>query len=339
MLESSDIRIGLIGFGSWAINAYLPALSLIPGVRVAGAAGRSEATRAAARDALSREALVAADYRDLLEADVVDALMLAVTEDQHVEVIASAIASGLPVFYEPPLADRRGEIKGEIGRLISATQVTHADLELSYLPVIDRAASLLAEGVIGVPQTASVTMTSGWGPIDGADISLSLQLIPWYVDPLNRVLGRQPRRVLVQDGAGVAGRMQSRALTQLDYGGVWGAFDANIESVGELGAWIEIGGSDGDLRIDLFRGELRLRSRKRPEWRDETHLARQPHAGWPGMHESVQAFIDAVRTGNESRTGSAVMAGLHMTGLAAEESIDSGTWAVVGPAPDSGRAP
>jgi predicted dehydrogenase len=326
MSDSHNIRFGIIGFGSWAINAYMPAIARIPDVVVVAAAGRSEATQNAARSVLAKNALITSDYQELLDPGVIDAVMIAVTEDQHAVTIGAALDSGLPVFYEPPLSDRRDQLHAEIERLSSAHQITHADLELSYLPVVDHASELISGGAIGTPHGASVSMTSGWGPVPGSDVSLALQLIPWYVDPLNRVLGKRPSRVLVQDGAGVAGRMQSQTLVQLDYEGVRGTFDANIQSVGELGARITVHGSDGDLEADLFRGELRIRSRQTPEWRSESHPAEQPHAGWPGMHESVAAFIKAIRTGNGSRTGSATVIDLQLTGLAAEASIDSGTW-------------
>jgi predicted dehydrogenase len=255
--------------------------------------------------------------------------MIAVTEDQHAVTIGAALSSGLPVFYEPPLSNRRDQLHSGIERLSSARQITHADLELSYLPIVDHAATLISAGAIGMPHGASVTMTSGWGPVPGSDVSLALQLIPWYLDPLNRVLGQTPNRVLVQDGAGVAGRMQSQTLVQLDYEGIRGIFDTNIQSVGELGAHITVHGSDGDLEADLFRGELRTRSRQTPEWQRASHPAEQPHAGWPGMHESIAAFVAAIGTGDETRTGSATAVNLQLTGLAAEASIDSGTWADV----------
>ncbi len=329
MSDSHHIRLGIIGFGSWAINAYLPAIAKIPDVEVVAAAGRSDATQDAARAALGQDALITSDFQELLDPGVIDAVMIAVTEDQHAVTIGAALASGLPVFYEPPLSDRRDQLHAEIERLSLAHQITHADLELSYLPVVDQATSLISRGAIGTPHGASVTMTSGWGPVSGSDVSLALQLIPWYVDPLNRVLGKRPSRVLVQDGTGVASRMQSQTLVQLDYEGVCGTFDANIQSVGELGARIIVHGTDGDLEADLFRGELRIRSKQTPEWRSEPHPAEQPHAGWPGMHESVAAFIEAIRTDNETRTGPATVIDLQLTGLAAEASIDSGTWADV----------
>ena len=329
MSEFAPIRLGIIGFGSWAINAYLPSIARIPGAEVVAAAGRSAATQAAAREALDENALVTGDFRELLDPDKIDAVMIAVTEDQHAQTIGAALDSGIPVFYEPPLSDRRSEIQAEIDRLNAATGMTHADLELSYLPVVDRATALIADNAIGVVHTASVTMTSGWGPVADSDVSLALQLIPWYVHPLNRVLGREPLRVLVQEGSGVPGRMQSQTLVQFDYGRVWGRFDANIESVGELGANIAINGRDGDIELDLFRGTLRSRTRNHPEWATESVPAQQPHAGWPGMHETVAAFVDGVRAGTATRTDASTVTGLQLTGLAAEESIDSGTWAAV----------
>ena len=329
MSDSHHIRVGIIGFGLWAINAYLPAIVKNRGIEVAAAAGRSESTQNAARALLGQNALITSDFQKLLDPGVVDAVMIAVTEDQHAVTIGAALDSGLPVFYEPPLSNRRDQLHVEIERLTSARQITHADLELSYLPIVDHAATLISTGAIGMPHGASVTMTSGWGPVPGSDVSLACQLIPWYLDPLNRVLGQTPKRVLVQDGAGVTGRMQSQTLVQLDYEGVWATFAANIQSVGELGAHITVHGSDGDLEVDLFRGELRIRSRQAPEWRSESHPAEQPHAGWPGMHESIAAFIAGIGTGGETRTGSATVVALQLTGLAAEASIDSGTWADV----------
>ena len=92
---------------------------------------------------------------------------------------------------------------------------------------------------------------------------------------------------------------------------------------------MEVNGDDGDLIVDLFSGEIRLRSRKNTNWGVECVLALQPHAGWPGMHECVSAFLDAVESGQPSPVNAEVVAQLHLLGLAAETSKDSGTWAGV----------
>ena len=92
---------------------------------------------------------------------------------------------------------------------------------------------------------------------------------------------------------------------------------------------VEVNGDDGDLIVDVFCGEIRLRRRSQSDWVSETVSALQPHAGWPGMNESVSAFLDAVQSGRASSMNAQTVARLHQIGLAAETSKDSGTWAAV----------
>ena len=47
------------------------------------------------------------------------------------------------------------------------------------------------------------------------------------------------------------------------------------------------------------------------------------------MHESVAAFLDAVESGEPTDADAMTVARLHMVGLAAEKSKDTGAWAVV----------
>ncbi len=55
----------------------------------------------------------------------------------------------------------------------------------------------------------------------------------------------------------------------------------------------------------------------------------QPYADWPGMHESISCFLDGVESGLPSFANAAVVANLHLIGLASEESKETGTWAKV----------
>jgi predicted dehydrogenase len=196
--------------------------------------------------------------------------------------------------------------------------------------VVAAAAERLAQGAIGEPQTARIRMNGTWSARPGADLSLPHLLAPWYVDALDGILGSHPRRVLVQDGRGTEGRMQAYALTQLDYGGVWGTFQANISSVHGPETWVEVQGRDGDLFADLFTGELRIRTRSCPEWRvDRVVCALRPFAGWPGLRECLADFLDRLEGKPAPGVPAQDMARLHCLGLAAEESIDSLAWASV----------
>lgn len=325
----NSLRIGLAGYGEWTREALIPSLERDGRARIVAAAARTPATRERIRSELGPQVGLHGDFSDLFGEDV-DALIVALPSSLHEEGLLAAIESGLPFFHEPPVANHRDRVRSVLRRLLAAGQVTHADMELRFIPVVIRAAQRVAEGAIGEPRTAMIRMRGSWSPDPTAGISLLHSLAPWYVDALNQVLGASPKRVLVQEGRGYPGRMQSYAVTQLDYAGVWGSFDANISAVPGMATTLEVTGTEGDLQTDLFTGEIRVRTLTRPEPEVETVPALEPYAGWPGMCECVAAFLDAVSGSAPERAGARDVARSHLVGMAGEDSIDTGTWAEVG---------
>ena len=327
---TNPLRIGLAGYGNWAREAYVPALRADGRGKVVAASAPSQATRQRIREELGGRVRIYPHFEAMLAAGGLDGVLMALPEAVHEPGLLAAIGSGIPFFYEPPVSHRRDRIAPVLEALLGATQIQQADLELRFLPVVAAAAQRLAEGAIGEPQTARIRMNGNWNARPGAGLSLPLVLAPWYVDVLDAMLGSQPQRVLVQDGRGTEGRMQAYALTQLDYGGVWGTFQANISSVQGPETCVEVQGRDGDLFADLFTGELRLRSRSEPEWRvDRVVSALRPFAGWPGLRECLSDFLDQLEGKPSSGVPAEDMVRLHCLGLAAEESIDTLSWAPV----------
>ena len=326
----NPLRIGLAGYGNWAREAYMPALRADGRGNVVAASAPSRATRQRIREELGDQVRIYPHFDGMLEAGSLDGVLMALPEAVHEPSLLAAIGSGIPFFHEPPVSHRRDRIAPVLEALLGATQVQQADLELRFLPVVGAAAQRLAEGAIGEPQTARIRMNGNWNARPGAGLSLPLVLAPWYVDVLDAILDSQPQRVLVQDGRGTEGRMQAYALTQLDYGGVWGTFQANIACVQGPETWVEVQGRDGDLLADLFSGELRLRNRSHREWRvDRVVSALRPFAGWPGLRECLSAFLDQLEGKPSLGVPAEDMARLHCLGLAAEESIDTLSWAPV----------
>ena len=98
-MSESKVRLGLVGLGWW-------------GGELAGAAERSGAAQVVAchaRTAASREEFAArfgcraaASLRELLEADDVDALLLATPHSVHADQVCEAAAAGKHVFVEKP---------------------------------------------------------------------------------------------------------------------------------------------------------------------------------------------------------------------------------------------
>lgn len=326
---AAKIRIGVIGYGGWTRTAYVPALAADGRADVVAVAAPSVATRERAGRELGPEVAVYASSSELLAGDAVDGVMVAVSEAAHAEAIGAALDAGTAVLYEGPLAATREEIPGMIQRLEAARAPTHADIELGFLPVVRRAAELVADGAVGIPQLAEVRLESDWGALPEEDLCKVDHLAPWYIDPLDRVLGRAATRVLTMDGSGSAGRAQAQGLLQLDYGGCWGTFAVNTGAVSGPDMRIAVTGTAGDVRVDLLTGGLRRRSADSPAWTIETCPPIEPILGLPGMHECVRAFLDCIESGTEGEAGRHRVARLHRLGLAAERSRDTGSWVEV----------
>jgi predicted dehydrogenase len=324
-----DLRIGLVGYGSWTREAYIPALRRSGRASVVAAAARSALTRQRIRDELGNSLPVFDGIEALLGGATLDAVMIAVPDTMHEAVLSAALAAGVPALYEPPLSHTRGHLPQMIARLLSASQVTHADLELAYIPAVTRAAELLQAGALGKMETIGMCLQASWQAEAENDLSTVGRLTPWYVDVLNAIVGATPRRVFVLDGRGNSGRAQNFSCAHFDYGAVCGSFEVNLASLGELTVTVEARGTDGELALNLFSGEVRFRSRRNPDWTVESWPAQAPYAGWPGMHESVASFLESVAKGTPGPNGALKMAQLNQVALAAEEAKDTGTWANV----------
>ena len=336
---ADQIRIGLIGYGEWPRTAYVPAIRTDGRSTVTAVAAPSDATRQRAAAELGPEVALYPDGATLLAGGSVDAVMIAVSEAAHADAIGAALAAGVPTMYEPPLADTVAATPAMLTAFEKVTAPTHADIELSFLPAVARLTELVAAGRLGEPRQAVCRLSSNWGA--SGELSSAGHLAPWFIDPLDRVLGRTPDRVLTLDGSGNAAGAQPQCLTLLDYGGAWGGFQSNNGGAAQTRIDMQVVGSAGEATADLMSGEIRVRAEGAGErsgerisgndWVLEQHPPLQPVLGLPGMHESVRLFLDAVEAGSESAdaAGTARLARLFRLGLAAEESKRSGGWEAV----------
>lgn len=106
----------------WAVlgTANIAARAFLPAMRAAGhtavAVGSRDPERAAAW-ALENEVGRAGSYADVLAADDVDAIYIAVPNDQHVRWAAQAAATGRAVVCEKPLGLTAAEVDGLLARV------------------------------------------------------------------------------------------------------------------------------------------------------------------------------------------------------------------------------
>lgn len=325
----SRIRVGLIGYGAWVKTAYIPALRHDGRAQIVAISAKRESTMACIQQDFGNDVETYQRFEELLQSPTIDAVMVAVPDALHATIITSALHSGKAVFYEPPLAHTRERIPEVINTLVAAPQITHADLELACVPAVAQAARFIKDRVIGSVQTARIRLHANWGPDPNQDTNNINRLSVWYTHVLNVLLNSTPTRVLLLDGYGTAGRRQSHSTGVFDYDGIWGELTVNTDSVDALAIDVDIIGSEGEIRINLLTGVLEFRTKTNPGWNREELSAIQPYAAWPGMHESITAFLDAVSSGTPSFANADIVANLHLIGMATEESKDTGTWAEV----------
>ena len=121
-----EIRMGLIGFGSWPQQAYAPLLREISDVRVAWVAANSEKTLNLARKTFGDGIVTTCDYRQLIDASDVDALMIALPNALHGEVLQAAAESSKHIFFEPPVAPDPEPAKQVLEALRQCTGIVQA---------------------------------------------------------------------------------------------------------------------------------------------------------------------------------------------------------------------
>src|SRR5689334_8856140 len=97
------VRVGVVGTSLWADSMYLPALTKHPQAEIIAVCGRSpERTKTFAERWNVPKYYT--DYRAMLDAGGLDALVIATTNDSHHPITLAALDAGLHVICEKPLA-------------------------------------------------------------------------------------------------------------------------------------------------------------------------------------------------------------------------------------------
>ena len=296
----STIRIGLVGFGTWARTAYLPVLRELDGVTVTAVSARSPASRRHAEEMLGRDVARCGDYRELLARDDVDAFLIALPNALHADALVRAAATGRHLFYEPPVGLNRADADRALAALEAADGVVQADLELRYLPVVDAVVEVLQREGIGEPRMAGVRLWCNWGYQGGPweeDVGAQgffLWLGCWYLDLLDRLFGRAPLRAHVVGGRASTGRLLDHGCATLTYAGDGlGQFLYSLVAVADTEITLWVAGAAGEVRADLLDGSFRWRGAD-GAWCSGRAPAAEPCHGFAGMRECLSGFVLAI---------------------------------------------
>ncbi len=239
------MRWGFLGAARIAHKALAPA------VREAG----HELTAVAARDLARAEAFGAkrayGDYASLIADPGIDAIYIALTNDQHLPWTLAALAAGKHVLCEKPLALNAAEVaQMQQAEAASGKRVMEAFCHI-FAPQYDRLQTLLAQGAIGRLLGLQASFTARMAPEDfrwhremggGALFDLGC-----YCVSLMRLLAGEPDTVS-------ATQVQSRGVDatlagQLHFAsGATGQFLCSFEA--DLAQHMLLRGTEGSIALD-----------------------------------------------------------------------------------------
>ncbi len=126
-MAEQTVRIGHIGAGRWSKNVILPALKQIPGVELVTVANSSAESSAAVAEHFGF-ARTAADWREVIEASDVDAVILGTRTEMHAGVVEAILGAGKHLLMMNAIA-RNAE---EAARMVEASAAAPRQVALVY---------------------------------------------------------------------------------------------------------------------------------------------------------------------------------------------------------------
>lgn len=206
--EAAPFNIALLGAGWFGREAHLRNLARLPGVRVSAASSRSEASLAAAREIAGPDLETFADWREALAVPGLDAVIVALTNDQHHAACLAAFERGLHVLCEKPLGltlSECDEIIAAAGKAGKTLQIGH---EMRFQRLYQKTKAMIDAGEIGEPQLLWCRefrgpMRPGWRSSEAKTGGTLLEKNCHHFDLFNWLLGRKPLRVMAQGGRNV----------------------------------------------------------------------------------------------------------------------------------------
>lgn len=149
------MRIGLIGCGNIGVNAHIPGVNANDGMVIVAAADPTPERLAAAGEAAELSAGdLYADWRDLLERDDIDAVIVATPQRFRPEIVIAAARAGKHILAEKPLALTPADAQA----MIDAARENNVTLgtvhNYHFMPVYAEIKGVLDSGEIGAPEVA-----------------------------------------------------------------------------------------------------------------------------------------------------------------------------------------
>jgi len=162
MSKADTIGVGIVGSGGIALANHLPGFTHCPGAKVVALCDSNPEVLEQARAKTGVDA-VHADYRELIERQDVQAVVIATPNHVHAPIAKAAVAAGKHVLCEKPLALSHAEAL-QMLQAAEAAGVRHMTaFTYRFVPAMVYVAHLAASGALGRIYHVRVQRFQDWG--------------------------------------------------------------------------------------------------------------------------------------------------------------------------------
>jgi len=148
-VDPTPVRFGIVGIGMQGTGLLGTAIK-IPGVSCVAAADVYDGRHKHAREITNNPALrTTRRYQDLLEDRNVDAIIAAVPDHWHKQIVLDAVAAGKDIYIEKPMSHSPAEGVAMVDAVKRSGRILQVGSQRVSSPVYAKAKEMLASGMLG----------------------------------------------------------------------------------------------------------------------------------------------------------------------------------------------
>tara|TARA_R110002096_G_scaffold305388_8_gene500256 strand:- start:304 stop:1341 length:1038 start_codon:yes stop_codon:yes gene_type:complete len=202
------MKIGLLGAGWFGREAHIRNLQMLNGVEVAAVSSRSDESLAASAELVGSDLKTFHDWREVVALDELDAVIIALTNNQHHEAAMAALKAGKHVLCEKPLGLTLAECDEIIEAAGEANLVLQVGHEMRFQRLYECMKETIDGGGIGELQLMWCRefrgpMRPGWRSSEALTGGTILEKNVHHIDLFNWMMDREPVRVSAHGGTNV----------------------------------------------------------------------------------------------------------------------------------------